>query len=308
MKRGDTDPERVLILHRASFTELCPRVIELVRALDWEAVIADKVHLKGSYRAEFKLRCLELFVERSKKTPSLNSASLSTRIFSRSLDEVTLTITREIRPVHAKPAGFTAVRWSRGSTPRKYAAHDTYSLIFLVHTRRQTELTKEGRSKWRFWPLRPAVSCTCDGADWPKVVAVGAQQPISDFFFCFIQMRDTVSTNGEHLRVAEVKSFPAISKPMRSVNGDQNGANLKKWSVLLVCTISPLQAVFHWIVKGKMRKKTASSVVSLGAGAVWQPRSMSTVKLFMPVSDVEKRPSSKLLVVFLGFCVSFAIV
>ena len=50
-------------------------------------------------------------------------------------------------------------------------------------------------------------------------------------------MRDTLSTDGEHPRVAEVKSFPAIPKSMRSVNGDQNGANLKKWSVLLVCTI-----------------------------------------------------------------------
>ena len=108
--------------------------------------------------------------------------------------------------------------------------------FFFVHTRRQTELTKEGRSKWRSWPLRPVVSCTRDGADWPKVVAVGAQQPISDFFG-FIQMRDTLSTNGEHLQVAEVKSFPAIPKSTRSVNGDQNGANLKKWSVLLVCTI-----------------------------------------------------------------------
>ena len=37
--------------------------------------------------------------------------------------------------------------WSQGSMPRKYAAHDTYSSTFLVHTRRQTELTKEGRSK-----------------------------------------------------------------------------------------------------------------------------------------------------------------
>ena len=91
-------------------------------------------------------------------------------------------------------------------------------------------------SKWRLWSLRPAVSCTRDGADWPKVVAVGAQQPISDFFG-FIQIRDTLSTNGEHHRVAEVKSFPAIPKSMRSVNGYQNGANLKKWSVLLVCTI-----------------------------------------------------------------------
>ena len=161
---------------------------------------------------------------------------LRTRIFSRWLDEVTLTITREIVPVHAKPAGFIVVRWSQGSTSRKYVAHDTYSSIFAVHKLRQTELTNDGRSKWRLWPLRPAVSCTRGGADWPKVVAVGAQQPISDFLG-FIQMRDTLSTNGEHLRVAEVKSFPAISKSMRSVNGDQNGANLKKWSVLLVCTI-----------------------------------------------------------------------
>ena len=95
---------------------------------------------------------------------------------------------------------------------------------------------KDSCSKWRLWPLRSAVSCTRDGADWPKVVAVGAQQPISDFFG-FIQIRDTLSTNGEHHRVAEVKSFPAIPKSMRSVNGDQNGANLKKWSVLLVRTI-----------------------------------------------------------------------
>ena len=106
---------------------------------------------------------------------------LRTRIFSRSLDEVTLTITREIVPVHAKPAGFIVVRWSQGSTPRKYAAHDTYSSIFPVHKLRQTELTNDACSKWRLWPLRPAVSCTRSGADWPKVVAVGAQQPISDF-------------------------------------------------------------------------------------------------------------------------------
>ena len=151
---------------------------------------------------------------------------LRTRIFSRSLDEVTLTITREIASVHAKPTGFTAVRWSQGSTPRKYVAHDTYSSIFPVHKLPQTELTKDSPSKWRLWPLRPAVSCTRDGADWPKVVAVGAQQPISDFFG-FIQMRDTLSTNGEHLRVAKVKSFPTIPKSMRSFNGDQNGANLK---------------------------------------------------------------------------------
>ena len=45
-------------------------------------VITDKVHLKGSCRAEFKLTRAELFVERSKKTPSLKSASLSTRRFA----------------------------------------------------------------------------------------------------------------------------------------------------------------------------------------------------------------------------------
>ena len=44
-------------------------------------VIADKVHLKGSHRAEFKLTRSELFVERSKKTP-LKSASLSTSWFA----------------------------------------------------------------------------------------------------------------------------------------------------------------------------------------------------------------------------------
>ena len=45
-------------------------------------VISDKVHLKRSYRAEFKLTLSELFVEGSKKTPSLKSASLSTRRFA----------------------------------------------------------------------------------------------------------------------------------------------------------------------------------------------------------------------------------
>ena len=114
--------------------------------------------------------------------------------------------------------------------------------FFPVHKTRQTEMTKDSRSKWRLWPLRPAVSCTRDGADWTEVVAVGAQQPISDFFG-FIQIRDTLSTNGEHHRVAEVKSFPAIPKSMRSVNGDRNGANLKKWSVLLVCTIDEFRMV-----------------------------------------------------------------
>ena len=193
---------------------------------------------------------------------------LRARIFSRSLDEVTLTITREIAPVHPKPTGVTAVRWSQGSMPRKYATHDTYTLIFPVHKLRQTELTKDIRSKWRLWPLRPAVCCTRGGADWPKVVAVGAQQPISDFFG-FIQMRDTLSTNGEHHRVAEVKSFPAIPKSMRSVNGDQNGANLKKWSVLLVRTIaklcsqpsaSPHRAVFRLLRQTTEQLETVADV------------------------------------------------
>ena len=78
----------------------------------------------------------------------------------------------------------------------------------------------------------PAVNCTRGGADWPKVVAVGAQQPISNFFGLYSNVRHAINKTERHLRVAEVKSFPAISKSMRSVNGDQNGANLKKWSVL----------------------------------------------------------------------------
>ena len=45
-------------------------------------LFADKVHLKGSYRAEMKLTRSDLFVERSKKAPSLKSASLSTRRFA----------------------------------------------------------------------------------------------------------------------------------------------------------------------------------------------------------------------------------
>ena len=158
-------------------------------------------------------------------------------IFSGSLEEVTLTITREIVPVYAKPAGFTAVCWSQGSTPRKYAAHDTYSLIFLVHTH-------YGKLNW---PRKAERNGGCDCCSRPLfelATALMAKrlQPLdpnsqSVFFFGFIQMLDTLSTNGEHLRVAEVKSFPVIPKSMRSVNGDRNGANLKKWSVLLICTI-----------------------------------------------------------------------
>ena len=35
------------------------------------------------------------------------------------------------------------------------------------------------------YAVTPAVSCTGDGADWPKVVAVEAQQPISDLLALF---------------------------------------------------------------------------------------------------------------------------
>ena len=206
--------------------------------------IADKVHLKRSYRAEFKLTLSELFVERSKKTPLLKSASLSTRRFAAYVYFFEVAWRSNLdnhsrdRARACKTHGFHC----RPLEPGKYATEIRgprhVQLDFPVHKPRQTELTKDSRSKWRLWPLRPAVSCTGDGADWPKVVAVGAQQPISDFFG-FIQIRDTLSTNGEHHRVAEVKRFPAIPKSMRSVNGDQNGANLKKWSVLLVCTIGP---------------------------------------------------------------------
>ena len=112
--------------------------------------------MKRSYRADFKLTLSELFVEHLKKTPSLNSASLSTRrfaawaYFSRLLDEVILTITREIMPVHAKPADITAVRWSQGITPRNYATHETYSSFFsYVYNISQltSELTKEDNMK-----------------------------------------------------------------------------------------------------------------------------------------------------------------
>ena len=127
---------------------------------------------------------------------------------------------------------------------------------------------------------RPAVCCTRGGADWPKVVAVGAQQPISGFFG-FIQMRDTLSTNGEHLRIAEVKSFPAIPKSMRSVNGDQNGANLKKvvslaglhhiclqwWFLHFPCLLSTLP---------QRKLQDASGIMCSGMFASWMEPSRRT--------------------------------
>ena len=57
---------------------------------------------------------------------------------------------------------------------------------------------------------------------------------------------------------------------------------------------SPLHTVFNWNAKGETRKKpknTASFVASFRGGV--QPR--TTVQLFMPVSDVDKRPSSQFL-------------
>ena len=82
--------------------------------------------------------------------------------------------------------------------PEKYATKirgpwHAYSSIFPVHKLRQTELTKDSRSKWRLWPLRPAVTCTRGGADWTKVVAVGAQQPISDFFWLYSNTRHAIN-------------------------------------------------------------------------------------------------------------------
>ena len=101
-------------------------------------------------------------------------------------------ILRKTRGFHCRP-------WRQGSAPRKYTAHDTYSSIFLVHKLRQSELTKEGRSKWRLWPFRPSVSCTGDGTDWPKVAAVGSQQPISDFLAvskCATRYQQTENISG----------------------------------------------------------------------------------------------------------------
>ena len=152
-------------------------------------VIADKVHLKRSYRAEFKLTLSELFVERSKKTPSLKSASLSVRIFAafayffevawrsnldnHSRDRARACKTHGFHKVKKKKKKKRVSLPSVGAREVRHGntrptTMDTYSSIFPVHKLRQTELTKDGPSKWRLWPLRLAVSCTRDGADWPK--------------------------------------------------------------------------------------------------------------------------------------------
>ena len=150
-------------------------------------LIAD--NLKGRYRAEFKLALSELFVERSKKTPSLKSASLSTRRFAAYayFFEVAWRSNLDNHSRDRARAYKTRGFHCRLLEPGKYATEIRgprhIQLYFcFVHKLRQTELTKEGQSNWRLWPLRPAVSYTRDGTDWPKVAAVEAQQPISDFF------------------------------------------------------------------------------------------------------------------------------
>ena len=90
-------------------------------------------------------------------------------------------------------------------------------------------------------------------------------------------MRDTLSTNGEHLRVAEVKSFPAIPKSMRSVNGNRNGANFKKGSVLLVCTIGrrthhPRLDSFVHNVQKPPRERAKRAFMPMGRFALSPPK------------------------------------
>ena len=171
--------------------------------------------------------------------------------------------TREIAVVHATPAGINGVCWSQGSMPGKYAAHGMYSSFFLVLTLfRRTELTKESRTKWRLWPLQPAIRCTDNAADWPKAAVIGPQQRISDFFGV-IQICDTLSTKGELLQVAEVKSFPAMPKSMRSVNRDRYGADLKMWSILLVCTILPIVLVFFFSIGRRTVQLYIHSIICL---------------------------------------------
>ena len=100
-------------------------------------------------------------------------------------------------------------------------------------------------------------------------------------------MRDTLSTNREHLRVAEVKSFPAIPKSMRSVNGYRNGANLKKWSVLLVCTIRNTQMCAFYCFSFLAKKisfflLTLEPILSFLALTCWMhpPPPLSLSRLF----------------------------
>ena len=135
-------------------------------------------------------------------------------------------------------------RVSLPSIRAKEVRHGNTRPTTRPQTARFLSYTRYGKLNW---PRKADRNGGCDRCNRPLVVlatavigqkaaTVGSQQLISDFFG-LIQMRDTLSTNGQHLQVAEVKSFPAIPKSMRSVNGNRYGANLKKWSVLLVCTI-----------------------------------------------------------------------
>ena len=140
--------------------------------------------------------------------------------------------------MHAKPTGFTAVRWSQGSRPRKYAAHDTYSSIFPVHKLRQTELTNDGRSKWRLWPLWPAVSCTRDGAACWLAKGCSRWSSIANqwLFWLYSNARHAINERrtspgswsqelSSHTKINEIRQW----RP--------KWRQFKKWSVLLVCTI-----------------------------------------------------------------------
>ena len=109
-----------------------------------------------------------------------------------------------------------------------------------THPTTQTELNKLARKADRNGGCD---RCTRDGADidWPKGCCRRSPTANRDFLSLFkcatiCQHTENISID---LRAAEVKSFPAIPKATRSVNScrDRNGANLKMWSVLLVCTI-----------------------------------------------------------------------
>ena len=112
-----------------------------------------------------------------------------TRIFSRSLDEVTLTITHKIAPAHAKPAGFTDVRCSQGSTPTTCTARFFFSY------------THFGKLNWRRKVDR---NDGCDRCGRPLVVLVTALigqrlQPLEPnsqsviFFWRYSNVRHTIN-------------------------------------------------------------------------------------------------------------------
>ena len=162
--------------------------------------------------AEYKLTRSELFVEHSKKTPSLKSASFSTRRFAgyaysfevawrsnlgdHSRDRTRACKTREF---HCHPL-----------EPGKYATEIRGPRLLQInfsHTHNFGKLN---------WPRKVDRNGGCDSCERPLVVLVKALigqslQPLDpnsrSVTFWGIQKHDTVSTNGEHLRVAEVKDF-----------------------------------------------------------------------------------------------------